>query len=111
MTGCLSRAERRIDNYRANQRMLTPKEKNNIIKKFQTHKDDTGSPEVQVAILTKEIEQVSEHLKMHRKDNHSRRGLLKMVGNRRRLLRYLKSEDEKRYVKLAEKLKIKTTLQ
>lgn len=87
--------------------MLTPKEKNAIIKKFQTHKDDTGSPEVQVAILTKEIEQVSEHLKMHKKDNHSRRGLLKMVGNRRRLMRYLKGEDEKRYVKLAEKLKIK----
>jgi small subunit ribosomal protein S15 len=89
--------------------MLTVKEKNNIIKKFQTHKDDTGSPEVQVAILTKEIEQVSEHLKIHRKDNHSRRGLLKMVGNRRRLLRYLKNEDRKRYEKLADKLKIKIT--
>lgn len=90
-----------------NKNMLTPKEKNAIIKKFQTHKDDTGSPEVQVAILTREIEQVSEHLKIHRKDNHSRRGLLKMVGNRRRLMRYLKGEDEKRYVKLAEKLKLK----
>jgi len=87
--------------------MLTPREKNNLIKKFQTHKDDTGSPEVQIAILTKEIEQVSEHLKIHRKDNHSRRGLLKMVGNRRRLLRYLKSEDQKRFEKLAEKLKLK----
>lgn len=89
--------------------MLTPKEKNNIIKKFQTHKDDTGSPEVQVAILTKEIEQVSEHLKTHRKDNHSRRGLLKMVGNRRRLLRYLKSEDEKRFEKLADRLKLRVS--
>ena len=87
--------------------MLTPKEKNAIIKKFQTHRDDTGSPEVQVAILTKEIEQVSEHLKIHRKDNHSRRGLLKMVGNRRRLLRYLRGEDQKRYEKIAEKLKLK----
>ena len=87
--------------------MLTPKEKNALIRKFQTHKDDTGSPEVQIAILTKEIEQVSEHLKIHRKDNHSRRGLLKMVGNRRRLLRYLKNEDEKRYEKLADKLKLK----
>jgi small subunit ribosomal protein S15 len=87
--------------------MLTPKEKNAIIKKFQTHKDDTGSPEVQVAILTKEIEQVSEHLKIHKKDNHSRRGLLKMVGNRRRLLRYLKGEDEKRWEKIIEKLKLK----
>lgn len=88
-------------------KMLTPKEKNAIIKKFQTHRDDTGSPEVQVAILTKEIEQVSEHLKIHRKDNHSRRGLLKMVGNRRRLLRYLRGEDQKRYEKIAEKLKLK----
>lgn len=87
--------------------MLTPKEKNALIRKYQVHKDDTGSPEVQVAILTKEIEQVSEHLKVHRKDNHSRRGLLKMVGNRRRLLRYLKSEDEKRFEKIVEKLKLK----
>jgi len=87
--------------------MLTPKEKDNIIKKFQTHKGDTGSPEVQIAILTEEIDQVSEHLKKHRKDNHSRRGLLKMVGNRRRLLRYLKSEDAKRHEKIVEKLKLK----
>lgn len=87
--------------------MLTKKEKDAIIRKFQTHKDDTGSPEVQVAILTREIDQVSEHLKIHRKDNHSRRGLLQMVGNRRRLLRYLKSEDEKRYDKIIEKLKLK----
>jgi small subunit ribosomal protein S15 len=86
--------------------MLTPKEKDQIIKKFQVHKDDTGSPEVQVAILTKEIEKVSEHLKEHKKDNHSRRGLLRMVGNRRRLLRYLKSEDEKRHEKLTDKLKL-----
>lgn len=89
--------------------MLTPKEKNAIIKKFQTHKDDTGSPEVQIAILTKEIEQVSEHLKVHKKDNHSRRGLLKMVGNRRRLLRYLKNEDAKRFEKIVDKLKLKVS--
>ena len=87
--------------------MLTPKEKDALIKKFQVHKDDTGSPEVQIAILTKEIEQVSEHLQEHKKDNHSRRGLLKMVGNRRRLLRYLKAEDEKRWEKLTDKLKLK----
>lgn len=87
--------------------MLTPKEKNALIKKYQIHKDDTGSPEVQIAILTKEVEQVSEHLKIHRKDNHSRRGLLKMVGNRRRLLRYLKNEDLKRFEKIVEKLKLK----
>ena len=86
--------------------MLTPKEKEATIKKFQVHKDDTGSPEVQVAILTREIEKVSEHLNEHKKDNHSRRGLLKMVGNRRRLLRYLKSEDEKRWDKLTDKLKL-----
>ncbi len=89
--------------------MLTAKEKNAIIKKYQVHKDDTGSPEVQIAILTKEIEQVSEHLKVHRKDNHSRRGLLKMVGNRRRLLRYLKNEDAKRFEKIADKLKLKVS--
>lgn len=89
--------------------MLTPKQKNALIKKFQIHKDDTGSPEVQIAILTEEIKQVSDHLKVHRKDNHSRRGLLKMVGNRRRLLRYLKSEDVKRWEKLSEKLKLKVT--
>lgn len=87
--------------------MLSKKEKDAIIKKYQVHKDDTGSPEVQIAILTKEIDQVSEHLKIHRKDNHSRRGLLKMVGNRRRLLRYLKNEDEKRYEKITDKLKLK----
>jgi small subunit ribosomal protein S15 len=86
--------------------MLTPKEKEQLIKKFQVHKDDTGSPEVQIAILTMEIEKVSEHLQIHKKDNHSRRGLLKMVGNRRRLLRYLKSEDEKRWEKLTDKLKL-----
>jgi len=87
--------------------MLSKKEKDAIIKKYQVHKDDTGSPEVQVAVLTKEIEQVSEHLQIHKKDNHSRRGLLKMVGNRRRLLRYLKGEDAKRYDKIVDKLKLK----
>lgn len=91
--------------------MLTPKEKNALIKKYQVHKDDTGSPEVQIAILTKEIEQVSEHLQVHKKDNHSRRGLLKMVGNRRRLLRYLKNEDQKRFEKIVEKLKLKVATQ
>lgn len=87
--------------------MLSTKEKDALIKKFQTHKGDTGSPEVQIAILSAEIEQVAGHLKKHRKDNHSRRGLLKMVGNRRRLLRYLKREDDNRYEKIIEKLKLK----
>ncbi|MDP3740751.1 MAG: 30S ribosomal protein S15 [bacterium] len=87
--------------------MLSNKEKDGLIKKFQTHKGDTGSPEVQIAILSSEIEKVAEHLKKHRKDNHSRRGLLKMVGNRRRLLRYLTAEDKKRYEKIIERLKLK----
>lgn len=87
--------------------MLTKKEKDALIKKYQTHKGDTGSPEVQIAILSEEVERVAEHLKVHKKDNHSRRGLLKMVGNRRRLLRYLKDEDGKRYEKIIDKLKLK----
>lgn len=90
--------------------MLTKQEKDAIIKKFRTHKDDTGSPEVQIAILSREIEQVSDHLKVHKKDNHSRRGLLKMVGNRRRLLRYLKQEDQKRFEKLVDRLKLKVVM-
>ena len=87
--------------------MLDKKTKDSIIRKFQTHKDDTGSPEVQIAILTEEINQLSDHLKTHRKDFHSRRGLLQKVGNRRRLLRYLEAEDAKRFEKLTDKLKIK----
>ncbi len=90
--------------------MLSKQEKDAIIKKYRTHKDDTGSPEVQIAILTKEIEKVGEHLKIHKKDNHSRRGLLKMVGNRRRLLRFLRQEDQKRFEKLVERLKLKVVL-
>ena len=87
--------------------MLDKKTKDAIIKKFQTHKDDTGSPEVQIAILTEEINELSDHLKIHRKDFHSRRGLLQKVGNRRRLLRYLQAEDAKRHEKLVDRLKLK----
>jgi small subunit ribosomal protein S15 len=76
------------------------KNKEEIIKKFATHENDTGSPEVQVAILSERIAQLSEHLKTHKKDNHSRRGLLQMVGKRRRLLSYLKKKDEVRYQEL-----------
>jgi small subunit ribosomal protein S15 len=83
---------------------LSKKEKKEIIKKFAEHENDTGSPEVQIAILTKRIERLSEHLKEHRKDDHSRRGLLKMVGKRRRLLQYLKNKDEERYKDLIEEL-------
>jgi small subunit ribosomal protein S15 len=90
-------------------KMLSKADKDAIIKKYRIHKDDTGSPEVQIAILTREIELVSEHLKVHRKDNHSRRGLLKMVGNRRRLLRFLRQESQKRFEKLVAKLKIKVS--
>ena len=84
--------------------MLTPKEKENIIKKFQVHKDDTGSPEVQVAILTREIEKVSEHLNEHKKDNHSRRGLIKMVADRRTHLKYLERKSKPRYDALMKKM-------
>jgi small subunit ribosomal protein S15 len=76
---------------------LTKEEKKEIIEKFAAHENDTGSPEVQIAILTERIKRLSEHLKDHRKDNHSRKGLLKMVGKRRRLLEYLKNKDEERY--------------
>ena len=97
----------RLMKHHQNKKMLTAQEKNEIIKKYRTHKDDTGSPEVQIAILTEEVARVQDHLRIHRKDNHSRRGLLKMVGNRRRLLRYLKNEDEKRFTKIVDKLKLK----
>ncbi|MCX5971595.1 MAG: 30S ribosomal protein S15 [Coprothermobacterota bacterium] len=76
---------------------LAKEEKQSIIRKYQIHEMDTGSPEVQVAILTERINYLTEHLKVHSKDHHSRRGLLKMVGERRRLLNYLKKESSDRY--------------
>lgn len=78
--------------------------KEDIMKKFATKSGDTGSPEVQVALLTEKITQLTEHLKTHKKDNHSRRGLLKMVSKRRRLLRYLMTKDEVRYRSLIDKV-------
>lgn len=78
--------------------------KEQIIKEFSLNRDDTGSPEVQVALLTKRINQLAEHLKVHKKDHHSRRGLLQMVGKRRRLLEYLRKKDELRYKSLKERL-------
>jgi len=87
--------------------MLTVEEKEKIIKKFQIHPQDTGSPEVQVAILTEEIKRLLSHLKKHPKDLHSKRGLIKMVSQRRSLLRYLKNTDESRYKKLIKKLGLK----
>lgn len=83
------------------------KNKKNIIDKFATKVNDTGSPEVQVAILTDKISTLTEHFKVHKKDNHSRRGLLKMVSRRRKLLDYIKSKDEDRYKKLIKSLGIR----
>ncbi len=76
--------------------VIAKQEKEKIIKEFGTHKDDTGSPEVQVAILTKEIENLITHLKTHKKDQHSKRGLLGMVSKRRKLLSYLAKKNKKR---------------
>ncbi|GAV24531.1 30S ribosomal protein S15 [Carboxydothermus islandicus] len=83
---------------------LTQEQKMEIIAKYQLHEKDTGSPEVQIAILTERINQLTEHLKVHKKDFHSRRGLLKMVGQRRSLLNYLKRKDFERYRAIVEKL-------
>jgi small subunit ribosomal protein S15 len=79
------------------EKMLTKQEKEKIIDDFETHQSDTGSPEVQIAILTKRINDLTEHLKTHRKDHASRRGLLKMVGTRSALLKYVSKKDVKRY--------------
>jgi len=84
--------------------MLEKEKKASIIEEYRTHGTDTGSPEVQVAMLTQRIRDLTEHLKMHKKDYHSRRGLLKMVGTRRKLLRYLKNKDFNRYKILIERL-------
>ena len=83
---------------------LTKEEKSTIIKEFAKNEKDTGSAEVQIAILTKEINDLTEHLKIHKKDNHSRRGLLKMVGSRRNLLNYLAKKDVQRYRDIVAKL-------
>ena len=83
---------------------MTAEEKQDIIAKYATHEGDTGSPEVQIALLTKRIADLTEHLKEHKHDHHSRRGLLLMVGDRRRLLDYLKGVDINRYRALIERL-------
>ena len=87
--------------------MLTPTEKSKIISKYKIHNKDTGSCEVQIAIFTEEIERLTTHLKKHPKDNHSRRGLLKMVSKRKKLLDYLAKEDEKRYKSIVKKIGLK----
>jgi len=85
---------------------LTSEEKQKIIKKFAQTKGDTGSPEVQIALLTAKIKKLSQHLKEHKKDVHSRRGLLAMISKRRRLLAYLMKKDEARYKRVINVLKL-----
>ncbi|RNC70363.1 MAG: 30S ribosomal protein S15 [Desulfuromonadales bacterium] len=87
--------------------MLVTDKKKEIISSYKLHDSDTGSPEVQIAILTERIIYLTEHFKTHKKDHHSRRGLLKIVGQRRRLLDYLKSKDVERYRVIIEKLGIR----
>ena len=87
--------------------MITKEQKTNIIEQNKTHEGDTGSPEVQIAILTERINQLTEHLKVHKKDNHSRMGLFKMIGKRRRLLDYVAKNDIERYRAIIAKLGIR----
>ncbi|MBM7603276.1 30S ribosomal protein S15 [Metabacillus litoralis] len=83
---------------------ITQERKNELIAQYKTHESDTGSPEVQIAILTEDINSLNDHLRVHKKDHHSRRGLLKMVGKRRNLLTYLRNKDVTRYRELINKL-------
>jgi small subunit ribosomal protein S15 len=87
--------------------MLEPKEKEKIIEKYKLHEKDTGSAEVQIALLTEEIRKLLLHLKKHKKDFHSKRGLLKMVAKRRKFLEYLRNEDEARYKSIVKKIGLK----
>ncbi|HOB07976.1 MAG: 30S ribosomal protein S15 [Limnochordia bacterium] len=84
--------------------MISKEQKEILIQKFQRHENDTGSPEVQIAILTTRIEELTEHLRIHKNDHHSRRGLYKMIGQRRGLLNYLMKKDIERYRKLIDEL-------
>jgi small subunit ribosomal protein S15 len=86
---------------------MTPEEKAKIIEEFKRHDGDTGSPEVQIALLTARIKHLTEHFKVHKKDVHSRMGLLKLVGRRRGLLNYLKKKDIERYRAILEKLNLR----
>ena len=87
--------------------MISKEAKAEIIEKYKRDEKDTGSPEVQIALLTTRINELTEHLKIHKKDNHSRRGLLKMVGKRRNLLNYLAKKDINRYREIVEKLDLR----
>lgn len=86
---------------------LTKSAKNDLVKGFRQHETDTGSPEVQIAVLTNRIAYLTEHFKLHKKDHHSRRGLLQMVGRRRRLLDYLRAHDHGRYRAVLDRLGIR----
>lgn len=86
---------------------ITPERKREIIESFKTHSTDTGSPEVQVALITERINYLTEHFKIHKKDHHSRRGLIKLVAQRRKLLNYLKKIDKDRYLRLIERLNLR----
>lgn len=86
---------------------MTKERKNEILETYAREKNDTGSAEVQIALLTERIAELTEHLKVHQKDNHSRRGLLKMVGKRRNLLNYLAKKDIQRYRDIAQKLSLR----
>jgi len=87
--------------------MLDVKKKQKLIEKFRTHASDTGSPQVQIAILSVEIDELTKHLRDHKKDFSSRRGLIKKVNERRRLLKYLEREDQKAFLKLKKELELK----
>ena len=87
--------------------MLKPESKTKVITGLQTHKKDTGSPEVQIGIFTEQIKELTKHLQVHKKDEHSRRGLLKMVGKRRSLLDYLNKRDPNRYQTVLKKLDLR----
>lgn len=87
--------------------MLTVRQKQNLIKEYKLHENDTGSAEIQISLLTKQIAELTDHLKTHPKDNHSRRGLLKMVGKRKKLLDYLSKNNSKSYNSLIKKLGLK----
>lgn len=87
--------------------VLSPEEKTRVISAYQRDADDTGSPEVQIAVLTHEIRELTEHLKIHKHDFHSQRGLMKKVGRRKRLMNYLRREDPNAYRELIDKLEIR----
>ena len=91
--------------------MLTQEAKQEIMQKYAVHEGDTGSPEVQIAVLSARIDYLTEHLKQHKKDHHSRRGLLKMVGHRRRLLSYLYKTDIERYRSIIAELGLRSTVE